>query len=352
LALAGFIVAGANLSMRPQMLAYALIAMCLWAVTSRREHPGRLWFLPIASIVLANVHGAFPIVVVLGGLAAVEDLRDHGPWQRTAVITVLAGLVTLIGPFGADVWGYVLSVTSDPEIRDAVTEWAPLDATDFAGAITAASSIAIAAWLARRKGSVPRRDLLWLGLFFAPCLVTQRASVWWALVFPVVIAGLLRPPGAEAKTVPRERPTGMDRVIPRVIVGSLVLLVIAFLPWWRSAPEEQYMLQAPPGITDALTQLPDGTRTLSNQEWASWFEFAVPDLPYFVDTRIEIFPSSVWRAYGHVAFAGADWAEALTEWDVEAIVGDVDWDLLPRLREDPRWRVAYEDAEGVLFVRT
>ena len=112
-------------------------------------------------------------------------------------------------------------------------------------------------------------------------------------------------------------------------------------------------MAAPPGLTEAArTELAPGTRTLVHQPWGSWFEFALPDLPVFVDSRIEIIPSDIWHDYGQVGFSGAEWQEVLDRWDVQAIVAAADWDLLPVLEAPGSgWRLVYQDDDGALFVR-
>ena len=123
-------------------------------------------------------------------------------------------------------------------------------------------------------------------------------------------------------------------------------------PWWRGSTYDRFLVAAPPGLTEAAReQLPAGTRTLVHQPWGSWFEFALPDIPVFVDSRIEIVPKDIWHDYGEVGFAGAGWKEVLDRWNVEAIVAEADWDLLPILKDDPDWRLVYEDDDGALFVR-
>jgi hypothetical protein len=107
----------------------------------------------------------------------------------------------------------------------------------------------------------------------------------------------------------------------------------------------------PFGLSQQVEMLPDGTRTFVYQPWASWFELETPELPVFVDSRIEIFGAATWDDYADVAFAGAGWSETLERYDVEAIVAISTWDILPYLREDPGWVISYEDDEGLLFVR-
>jgi hypothetical protein len=97
-----------------------------------------------------------------------------------------------------------------------------------------------------------------------------------------------------------------------------------------------------------------GDRLLNPQPWGSWFEFAVPQVPVAIDSRIELFPSSVWDDYATVSSAGAGWLAILDGWGVTMIATARDGDgrLASALLANPRWRQAYADADGLLFVRT
>jgi hypothetical protein len=113
-----------------------------------------------------------------------------------------------------------------------------------------------------------------------------------------------------------------------------------------------FLNQAPPAITDAVRTLPPGSRLMVHQAWGSWFEFALPNDPVFVDSRIEIIPEAIWKDYGEVGFAGAGWREVLNRWGVDVIVAAPTWDLLHRLRSDTReWRTVYDGTEGAVFER-
>ena len=147
------------------------------------------------------------------------------------------------------------------------------------------------------------------------------------------------------------QPRAGSRLPAYGIIGALVFAVVLLAPWWRGTTYDRFLDAAPPGLTNAAAALPPGTRTLVYQPWGSWFEFARPDLPVFVDSRIEIVPASIWRDYGQIGFSGAGWKEVLGRYDVDAIVAAADWDLLPFLRADDDWREVYTDDDGSLFVR-
>jgi hypothetical protein len=190
---------------------------------------------------------------------------------------------------------------------------------------------------------VPWTDLLWLGLFVVLALAALRGIVWWAIVAPIIVAGLLPPP--------KERTAHGSAFPAFALVGTLIVLGLVALPWWRSTSDDVLLFDAPPGITAAVQSLPAGTRMLTAQTWGSWLEFAAPDTPVFVDSRIEILPAALWEDYSQVGFSGAGWDEVLDRWDVQAIAAKADWDLLPYLRDDPDWEEIHTDDDGAVFVR-
>ena len=344
LAVGAYVIARPALAMRPQMLALPFFAAGVWAVMSRKQHPGRLWLLPAFAAVVANLHGSFILFPTLAGLALVEDaLQRDGSWRRSAIVLVAATAATLLNPFGIGVWRYAVDLSTNPTIRRSVTEWAPLSLAGAIGFIVFPSMLLVAGLLARRRVAVPWIDLLWLGLFVVLALAALRGIVWWAVVAPVIVAGLL-PPQKERET--------RGSVLPAFgLVATLIVVAIVALPWWRSPSDDSLLFDAPPGITTAVQALPAGTRLLTAQTWGSWLEFAAPDKPVFVDSRIEILPAPLWEDYSQVGFSGAGWREVLDRWDVQAIAAKADWDLLPYLRTDPGWQEIYEDDDGSVFVR-
>ena len=350
LALAGFVVATPALGMRPQLLAVPLFATLLWITASRRAHPGRLWLAPVLAAVCANVHGSFVLFPLVVGLAWLEDRRQRDPSAaRTLLIAACTTAATIVTPFGPRVWLYVYDVSTNPVIRTTITEWAPLTLSTVPGWLAIGSALAIVAYLSRRGRPTPWTVLVTLGIFFLLALSAQRAIVWWAMVAPIVVAASL----AEPNTEPSPNSQTSTATLPAyVVVGTLVAALIVLAPWWRGDSYERFLTAAPPGLTQAATDhLAPGTRTLVYQPWGSWFEYALPDVPVFVDSRIEIVPDQVWQDYGQVAFSGAGWKNTLARYDVQAIVASADWDVLPMLRADPGWREVYSDDDGALFVR-
>jgi len=260
---------------------------------------------------------------------------------------------TLLNPFGLGAWTYAYDLSRNPVIRKTILEWAPTTIATIPGWFAIGSALAVVVYLVRRPRPTPWTALLTLGLFFLLALSAQRAIVWWGMITPVVLGALVRREDPEDGTVADTTDAPSSSPVPAyAIIGILVVGVLVLAPWWRGSTFDRFLVAAPPGLTEAAReQLPAGTRTMVHQPWGSWFEFALPDIPVFVDSRIEIVPKDIWQDYGELGFAGAEWKDVLDRWQVEAIVAEADWDLLPILKADPDWRLAYEDDDGALFVR-
>ena len=350
LTLGGFLVAVPGLAMRPQLLALPLFAALLWLVAGRERHPRRLWWALVLTAVCTNVHGSFPLFIAVLGLAWIEDRRRRSPNARnTLIVTVLACGATLLNPFGLNVWTYVYDLSTNPVIRNTISEWAPTTLASLPGWLTVLSALAVAGVLIVRRRPVSWTALVTLAAFFLLAMSAQRAIVWWGLVAPVVMASIL---AADASD-PEPTSTRTDAGGPaRIVIAALLLGVLALAPWFRGSSYRTFLGAAPGGLSDAVRELPAGSRLMVHQPWGSWFEFAVPDDFVFVDSRIEIIPKDVWTEYGEVGFAGARWKEVLDRQRVDVIVAAADWELIDELHADTaEWRVVYGDADGVVFQR-
>jgi hypothetical protein len=352
LTMTAFIVSLGNLGMRPQMLALPLFTTTVWLVLDRRRHPRRLWIVPLMAVAWSNLHGSFVLAPALLGLASIEDLaRDRPSLRTTAGAACVTLVATLVNPFGLGAWGYALEIASSPTIRTAVQEWGPTTFGSLTGVIFFLSVGAVAVVLARRKDAVPRFDLMWLGVFFGLALPAVRGVIWWALVAPPIVAGLI----AEEYRPARER--GDRAALNITVMASMLALFGLLLPWrssvdpWTGTPPQ--LIAAPQHLVEATAHaIPSRGRVFVSQPWGSWFEFAVPTDPVFVDSRIEIFPNRVWNDYVDVMTGREGWQGILDRWHVDAVVLQAeDTTLGSLIAKDPGWRLVYRDELGSVFVR-
>ena len=347
LTLAGFLMAYPMITLRPQLVALPLFAAALWAAATWKDHPRRSWIIPLGALLAVNMHGSFTLFPIIAMLVVLRDLADRAEdLRRSAIVLGATVIATFANPFGVSVWTYAFDLSTDPVIRESITEWAPVSVATSMGAIMLASVLLVGAILARRTRPASWLDLLTLAVFLILALSAMRAILWWAMVAPIVLAGLIRDRRGE------KRDPSSPRGPAVILIGGLTMAIVALLPWWRGTGPGTHVEGAPLGVTRALERLGPETRIFSYQPWGSWFIYALREDRVFVDSRIEIVPESVWQDYFQVAFARARWKEALVTWGPDAVVADNDeWaEIIELLGEDRTWRLYYEDDEGTIFV--
>jgi hypothetical protein len=350
-----------------------------------------VWLIPLLAIAWANLHGSFPLLLVLVGLATLDDaLRGRWPDAvQLAVVGVVAALATLINPFGLDVWGYVLNLASNPTIASQVSEWRPPSPLEGAGALFYGSMVAIggvaigglAVSRRDRRGVIPRTaiaPLLTLVAFAGLGALTGRGLAWWALAAPVALASIVAVAlGADSRRhgdpsvvgpswVPEAlRPvpaTERPRPLNTVIVVVLLLAFVALLPSWRpvgpAGVPEGLLSHAPQSVAVELSELVD-PRDLRRQQvwnpqlWGSWLEFAVPDLWVALDSRLELYPAAIWADAEAIASGASTWQALLDRYGATlVIVAPEQTGLREALEASDRWIATYRGVDGSVWRRS
>ncbi len=359
LTLSGFVVCFLNAGMRPQTMAYPLFTATLWILAGRRAHPRRLWVLPIVMAVWANLHGSFPLGLVLIVLAWAEDRRDHVTTKNSTLpVAVMGLLATVIGPYGIGVWRYAIDVSTNERILGHIPEWGPTTIRSVDGALFFLSALAIVGFLAHRGTKTDVLSLVWLGSFFLLGLSTARGEVWWGFVFPVTMAGLIVEASRSSTPAEQRAEDPGSFVMNLLVVSALIAFVALGSPPLRdrvdpSSGSTSLLSSAPQHLVEAVQrEAPPDARLFVTLPFASWFEYASPANPVFVDPRIELFPEAVWADYGAVIGGRAGWQAILDRWRIDAIVLQAgDSTIAAMLEEDPAWRLAYRDGSGMVFVR-
>jgi hypothetical protein len=355
LTIGAFIVAAPTLALRPQLFGLTLFALAILIVAMRRQRPAVVWFLVPLTTVWANVHGSFFLGPVILGLAWLEDRAAASDRARASfVAAVMCVIAACITPFGPQVWTYALGLSTNASVTSRIVEWQPTSLRTIPGILFFASVLLVVLFLARRGRATPWPALAWFGAFFVIGAYAIRGIAWWPIGAVAGMAGLAGSGGRWANEM-ADRPRPINRFIP-VVLG---LAGIALLPMWR--PTDQG-LQAPAGvvgsapsaITEQLRAIArPGDRLYNPQPYGSWFEFALPGVLVAIDSRIEVFPETVWDDYDAVSGARGDFEQILDRWGVTLVLATPDRDeaLIDRLSVDPGWRRTYQDRDGSLFAR-
>lgn len=366
LTLLAFLVAAPALALRPQLIAMVAFALVLALLARRDRAPRGVWLVPVIAAIWANLHGSFVLAPALVGLAWLADAEGRRPGtNRLLVLTVLTTAATLLNPFGPGVWTYATGLATNSEVTTRVSEWQPTSPLTGPGAIFWLSVLAViaAVVVGWRRGTRPTAaGLLALAAFAGLGAITGRGLAWWPAVAVVELAGIAgfrgrapRSSTSAAVPIPRSRSGSPANA---VLAGGLVLAGIAILPSWRSldpaldAPVGT-LAYAPPGVTATLrSAAAPGDRVWNPQVWGSWLEFAVPEASYALDSRIELFPPSVWSDADTVAAAAPGWDSILDGDDVRLVIVEGDATApLPRALAAAGWRELMSDSDGSVWAR-
>jgi hypothetical protein len=259
------------------------------------------------------------------------------------------------------VWSYAWSLSRNPQVTRFVSEWKPPDIHHPTGALFFASVLLAGAVLARIGHRAKWPSLLTLGVFAVLGLIAVRGVFWWFLVAPPVLISIVRD-RPERDPAPRTERPGEERATLNTALAIVFLSLAVLVPFirWSSPggllhPSTALVRDAPVGLTAATERaLSGGGRMFHAQRWGSWFELAIPDHRTFVDSRVEVFPSETWRDYTDVSEGREGWQRILDRWQIDTVVVDrsEQGGLLPLIRLDTGWRLAYADVAGLVFVRT
>jgi hypothetical protein len=398
--LLAFVVAAPALALRPQLFGIVLFAATLVVLIERAEHPRRLWLIPVFAVLWANLHGSFPLVIVLVGLAWIDEvalLREPGPSGQppprlrarllgstgVAIIGAVATVATLLTPFGIDAWRYIENLARNPSITSQVSEWRAPSPLEPAGAVFYLSVLVVLGMVGFRLRSDGRRPP---ARFVAPIATvvvfgllgafTGRGLAWWALAAPVAMVALqpgLKLSDAAAVGLPRvrarsarEASASETRTSPlnAVVMVALLVVGVALLPMWRplgpAGVPVATLSSAPQGIAAFLNQrvaeLRDrrgGDKTLrvwAPQSWGSWLEWAVPGACYATDSRIELFPVDILRDASQLSSGVGEWLSIPDRHPANLFVFTTDeLSRLQGLLGSPRWMQLYQDADGSVW---
>jgi hypothetical protein len=386
------------LIIRPQTLSLLLFVVLYACLDRALTRPRWLLAAPPILALWANVHGGFPVgLVLVGCYTAAVIFSPLSPWGRgvggegagvmreshPSPPTPLPGgerggrkatlpwalcltgcvAATLLNPYGWHVYQYVLQTSRVASGRP-IDEWLPPGLHLLAGKVWVASVlllIGLSAW-ARRK-SAPDRRGVWRDLFLVCCFLpaacgSVRMVAWWLLVSAPLLAERL----ADLWPQLRREDPAINQPTPgaALTVGGLLAAMILSLPWLErfhpvfTLPGRAHRVEGDlQAVADRLGADRPSGRIFTRFSWGEYLGWALAGrYTVFMDGRIEIFPDDVWAQYSAVVRGRADWEEVLAGYGVDWLLLDstgYHHELLPLVERSPNWRRVCQEGGAILF---
>lgn len=295
-----------NWELRSQLLVLPIFALAFAELD--RWRAGEQSTLRTAAVLVpcmtlwVNLHGSFPLGLVLAALfgagrlwEATAEVRSRVLGEDLALGLALA-LATCIHPHGPTVWVYVLTMLGDSGVQHQITEWAAPTPTDPVGAIffgTAALVAGLGA-LAARVGRVTLFEVAVVGAFGALALTSVRHILWFGMVSTPIAATWL----AAVWTLPEDDDRTGSVPLNAAMMGVYALIVGLMLPPVKvllPLPVDLRMpvdSATPVSAVLAIQALPETPKRLfHSEESGSYLMYAAPEIPVFIDARVELYPA-------------------------------------------------------------
>ena len=362
-----------NLSMRPQL--WSVLAFILGATIINRYRDGQLrsrWLVlyPLIILFWVNLHGAFMLGVVFVGIVCFGELmrtlfkqagylprQKVGALMLTGLATILA---TLINPRGANIWNYVLRMSSSIDIRELNSEWQPPSPEGFAAILFFASILIFMIVLYYSNYRPTFTDLLLVLCFLWLAWTAGRHIIWYAIiVVPLLVRGI--------QQLPVKLPQFSSQRNWLNLVVLLLLFVPAFLvqPWWIERfplPDTYWKViykgeaigplvgkENPIEAVEFLRDHPGGN-LFHDAHYGSFLIWALPDQGVFIDARVELYPRDLWDDYSNIS-DGIRSEELLAKYRADRILLDIEEqpELLLVLENNSRWFLEYQDERTMIW---
>jgi hypothetical protein len=353
---------------RPHIFTLFFLAVAFFLIARDRERPSP-WFWSIVPLTMlwANMHSGFPVVLVVLGLlvagSALNAVFQKTGWaavQRYGTALALCAAATLVNPNGLALYSHISQFLNNPWVLQYVDEYkSPVfhsEAMYYYLAILFGGILAVRTMIDRAQWS----EALWILFFGASSLVSSRhvpIFVVVALPFIAVEATALFDTFARsqgAKSVTGVLRDVADRLTARLQPVSIwsAIAVAAIALFCTTFPTDLSAKYFPRDMVQRhAAELASG-RVFTTDQWGDYLLWKnYPQQKVFIDGRSDYFQQGVGNEYLRIIGAGAGWGQILEKYRVGLALVPTDVPLAEAMRADPAWKVIDQDSQAILFRR-
>ncbi|MDH3707074.1 MAG: hypothetical protein OES57_13470, partial [Acidimicrobiia bacterium] len=285
--------------------------------------------------VWANIHGSFPLGLVLVGSVLVGTWLDERRVEpRLARLlgwsTLGAVLGGVVNPYGPKLLFFPLDLLSKREQLQHVVEWQRPDLGDrYAQIFVVVAVVAVLAALKSRRWAV----IVPVAVFVAAVLGARNVAV-----ASIAFAGVAAPGLAGFGSITTDGRGPKARLV--VLGASVIAVVFGFVLLQRDHFElGAYPVEAVEWL-DEQNAFGSGVRWAHTDTTGNYLTIRFDgDVPIFLDDRMELHPAELIDDY-LVLNAGADgWEAVLDRYDVDAVLWPTDRPLAGELAGSDEWLI-------------
>ncbi|OEU80435.1 MAG: hypothetical protein BA873_07975 [Desulfobulbaceae bacterium C00003063] len=366
-----------NWNMRPQIFTIPIFAFfCTYLYRTEIIGISSILLFPLLMILWVNLHSSFPMAIVLVGICllgkavqqyyhtrSIKDLTRDSRLRRLLLLLIILVSVTLLNPYGIDIWKDMWANASISQQRS--TEWQPTTMKDFQGCCFVISIVIGSIILKYSKRRITVTEAMLLLVFLFAGFRATRMIIWWGIVSAPILAVHFCSMEAVRERITRGKGQGSksgSECLPLniLIIICLVIATVSFLPWLRPYhPIEKVRnlinpKTSPVEIVNFIEREKLKGNMYNNVNWGSYLIWRLwPEYKVFADNRLHLVPEEIWKDYSDVEHGLANWEKILNKYKISyVLLGKSDNKrMIEFMQYSPRWKKAYEDDVGAVFVR-
>ncbi len=349
--LAAVLTASNNWAVRPQLLVYPLFALSLYILYRWQAGERKIVFwLPLIALLWGNLHASFILLFALM-LAALL----FGQGERRSLAIALLGVIAAIfvNPRGAESWRYIYDMLASSANMQFSAEWGPPVNQGWQMNLFFSWLLVFPLLAAFSQRKLSRLEWVWFLGFGFLALWGTRYGVWFVMLLAVLSARLLS--GWEVRWA--KEPQKGSLLLNWLMPVMFVILPLALLPgirqtWWADAPANTK--NTPIEAVQWLRQHPELEGPLwTEMGFASYVEFALPERPVWIDTRVQLYPVQQWEQYREITYGYDGWEEKLAASGANLVM--ISTASQPRLvalmQKSANWCELYRDETALIYLR-
>ena len=349
----------ATVSFGPRTLLFGWIFLLLelLILETYGSHPRRLWLLPPLFVLWVNTHGSWLIGLALlvafaiAGCCRVRAGRIESSRRSVAQLKQLAGVVAcsaaalFVNPYGWRLVFYPFNLAFRQKLNVShVEEWQSPDFHAIRGKLLLAMLLGFLVLALIRQGRFRLHQVLFILIAFYSALTYTRFLFLAAIILTPVLAAELSLRGFGGPAA------GDKPALNLLMIAAMVAIML-----WQAPSNAQLSVgiveEYPVAALSHLTSIPPGARVLNDYDWGGYLIWNAPQIPVFVDSRVDIFEySGVFADYLDI-MGLKNSLELLRKHNIQYVLFAREQPLTYLLRNTPGWKVEYEDNVAVIFER-
>ena len=350
---------------RPQMLTLLLTSVFLFLLERCERKPDLLQWLPPLMVLWVNLHGGYPIGLVLVLIFLIGDAIDaalgrgqtpfeeHGP--RLMVVFAICLAVVPLNPFGPRLYRYPFETLHSRAMQAYISEW---HSPDFHQARYLPLLLMMLVTLVLPALSPRRlrvRELLLLAFTMYAALYSARHIPLYVLVAVPLLSGLIqaRLEAGDAKLFAGGMLTRTKLVINALfLAGFLGFTGLRLVHVIRQQPAVEAH-EFPAAAASFLMKTHPRGPIFNHYNWGGYFIWKLfPGYAVFIDGRADLYGDAFMdQFFSTYSVSDPNWQAVLDKWEIQTVILPPDAPLVAALRRSSNWKQVFVDTQAAILTR-